>query len=69
MINYVADQEFQDGNLNFEEVYGHISDQKLQYPEAKPIKSALLTIFRSEICQFVIWMHHLLKLINLQISL
>ena len=37
--------------------------------KAKPIKSVLLATFRSQICQFVIWMHHLLKLIHLQVSL
>ena len=39
MSGYAAEHDIQDGGLNFEEACAHVSGQKLQGPETKPIKS------------------------------
>ena len=39
MGSYAADQEIQDGMLTFDEACAHVSGQKLQGPENKPLKS------------------------------
>ena len=39
MSGYAAEHDIQDGGLNFEEACAHVSGQKLQGPEPKPIKS------------------------------
>ena len=39
MASYAAEHEIQDGPLTFEEACAHVSGQKLQGPEAHPMKS------------------------------